>query len=116
MNCPTDRHSYVDFFNSSAYARFPQTHRQSLGNLDYRMIQADMDVLEIVDPRVDDLVLTYSMSTQPSSDWSWNFGDGWTTESLRPGRMMTMPPECERLNCSPLLAGSPSRVGLPWAL
>ena len=74
--------SLAEFYQSSAYARFPQEHRAG-GTLGAGMVFARQEAIEITDPAVPQIAFVGARRAGGSGEF--DFGDGWRTRELRAG-------------------------------
>ncbi|MEM1381827.1 MAG: AraC family transcriptional regulator [Pseudomonadota bacterium] len=71
--------SLAEFYRDpeSPYARFPQEQRVG-GRLPIKMIRAEQEAFEAVDPAVPEINLIVGLKAE--TQFSWDVGDGWTDE------------------------------------
>lgn len=86
----TDYRTYADFYLRSGYGAFPQQHRHIHGSLPSSLILVDQGRHELVDPAIDELVVSTPIAAECSYDW--NLGSGWTSGQSRPGDLIIVPP------------------------
>jgi AraC family transcriptional regulator len=67
--------SFSEFYQNSAYARFPQEHRSG-GSFNVGMIEVDQDGHEFVDPPIAQLAIIGLIKASGKAEL--DFGDGWT--------------------------------------
>jgi AraC family transcriptional regulator len=83
--------AYADFFRESAYAIFPQQHRDLEGRLPFRMIEVDQSDHDFSDPNVPETVLALPLATSAQNRWSWDMGNGWQHATAVPGQLLVLP-------------------------
>lgn len=82
--------TYADFYMRSAYGAFPQQHRHIQGSLRSSLILVEQGRHELVDPAVDELVVSTPLDAACS--YGWNMGSGWTSGQSRTGDLIIVPP------------------------
>ncbi|MFK1434797.1 hypothetical protein ACIU0H_14155 [Pseudomonas aeruginosa] len=81
---------YSDFYRKSEYARFPQEHRRSVGQLGFSMIRVEQAEHEFADPAVPETAIALPLSVSQGCRYCWNMGGEWRHEMAEPGRVLVL--------------------------
>lgn len=85
--------SQVEFYKNSAYAAFPQQHRDG-GSFGQAVFAVDQDPIDLIDSAVPDFIVT--MARSPLHEIAIDVGDGvCRSEKMPPGTLGLYPPDTE---------------------
>ena len=87
--------TYSEFFRGSKYSRFPQEHRNSQGQLQFRMILSSLGPLDFVDPRLAETIISLQLAVDSNCSWVGTYRGSCHRLKAERGRMLVMPAELE---------------------
>ncbi len=93
--CSQNWSGYGDFLKQSAYAAFPQEHRESKGTLPFLMVHSQQRAHNFTDPAVSESLIALPLHADSHCVWEWSINGQYYRHKARPGSMMIVPSNTE---------------------